>query len=59
MSRGRGHSYFGSRNLRVGEYGFDMISLLWGIGGQLDKTMGEGVSRQRQMPRENGANSKH
>lgn len=51
VSRGGGHSYFESRDLRVGEYGFDVISLLWGVRSQLDKIMGRGISRQSKMPR--------
>lgn len=38
VSRG-GHSCFESRDLRVGECGFDGLSL-WGVRSQLDKVMG-------------------
>lgn len=51
VPRRRGHSYFESRDLRVGKYGFDMIPLLWGIRSQLDTIMGRGVSRLRKIPR--------
>lgn len=39
VSRGGGHSCFESRDLRVGECGFDGLSL-WGVRSQLDKVMG-------------------
>lgn len=43
VSRGGGHSYFESRDLRVGEYGFDVSSLLWGVRSQRDKITGGGL----------------